>query len=142
MQKPMSSEKDDLKTWFMMIPFQNDDFVLSVSVDEQNFFASTSKSFVQDLSASLKEAKADPKDIGAVLEVDFGVLRSYLGDWVALVDENAEELFGGPEGAEGFRGELPKIREAISATEELDSLSVRTRKENGILRSTLHFKVK
>ncbi|MDA0765349.1 MAG: hypothetical protein O3A92_00800 [Verrucomicrobia bacterium] len=142
MQKPMSSEKDDLKTWFMMIPFQNDDFVLSVSVDEQNFFASTSKSFVQDLSASLKEAKVNPKDIGAVLEVDFGVLRSYLGDWIALVDENAEELFGGPDGAEGFRSELPKIREAISATEELDSLSVRTRKENGILRSTLHFKVK
>ena len=141
MQKPMSSEKDDLSTWFMMIPFQNDDFVLSVSVDEENFFLSTSKSFVQDLSASLA-AGDDEGKAGAYSVIDLNVLRAYLDDWVALVDKNAEELFGGPDGAAGFRGELPKVKEVISATDELDSITMSTREVRGKLRSTLHFKVK
>lgn len=141
MQKPMSSEKDDLQTWFMVIPFQNDDFVPSVSVDDQNFFLSTSKSFVQDMSASLKDS-GDAGAAGAYSVIDLNVLRDYIGEWIALVDKNAEELFGGPDGAAGFRGELPKVREAISATSDLDTITMRTRMVNGKLRSTLHFKVK
>ena len=143
MQKPMSSEKNDLQTWFFAsIPFQTDDFVLSVSIDDQNFFASTSKSFVEDLSAALKAAKVDPKATGSILNIDFGVLRTYLMDWVTLIDENAEALPGGEDGAEDFRAELPKVREVIAATEDVESLSVRTWGERGSMRSTLHIKVK
>ena len=67
MQKPMSSEKNDLKTWFFPFPFQTDDFVLSVSVDKKNFFASTSKAFVQDLSAKLEGAGSRSHPDGSLL---------------------------------------------------------------------------
>ena len=59
MQKPMSSEKNDLKTWFFPFPFQTDDFVLNVSVDPKNFYASTSKSYVQSLSGELEKLEVD-----------------------------------------------------------------------------------
>lgn len=142
MQKPMTSEKDDLTTWFFAsIPFQTDDFVLSVSVDEKNFFASTSKSFVQELSAQLAEAKPDPARKGAYLTVDFGVLRDYANGWIDMVEKNAEEITGSPDGAEQIKGMLPEVREAVGAMDELQSFESHTRNEGGQVRTSMHFKV-
>ena len=87
MQRPMSSEKNDLKTWFFPFPFQTDDFVLNVSVDEKNFFASTSKSYIQDLSAKLEKAEVDPAAKGAYFNVNFAALNAYLNDWIKLLEE-------------------------------------------------------
>jgi hypothetical protein len=142
MQKPMTSEKDDLKTWFFAsIPFQTDDFVLSVSVDEKNFFASTSKSFVQDLSAELADAKPDPARKGAYMTVDFGVLRGYVSGWIDMVEQNAEEISGSPDGADQMKAMLPEVREALGATDELQSFEAHTRNEGGQVRTSMHFKV-
>lgn len=143
MQKPMTSEKDDLKTWFFAsIPFQTDDFVLSVSVDEKNFFASTSKSFVQELSAELGEAKPDPARKGAYLTVNFKVLRDYANGWIDMVEQNAEAITGSPDGAEEVKAMLPEVREVVGAMDELQSFEAHTRNENGQVRSSMHFKVK
>ncbi|MCX6867379.1 MAG: hypothetical protein NTV46_14365, partial [Verrucomicrobia bacterium] len=49
MQKPISSEKGGLTTWFISMPFFNDDFLPSVTVGDQWFVASTSKNQAIDL---------------------------------------------------------------------------------------------
>ena len=143
MQRPMSSEKNDLKTWFLAsIPFQTDDFVLSVSIDENNFYASTSKSFVEDIAASLAGAKPDPARTGAYCSVDFKVLRAYLTEWVKLVDSRGEEIFrANPEMVEEVREALPMVRATLEALEDLDSIQAHTRMEGGRIRSSFHFKV-
>ena len=144
MQKPMSSEKDDLKTWFFAsIPFQTDDLVLSVSIDDNNFYASTWKSFAQEMAVALKDAKPDPARKGGYLTVDFGVLRTYLADWIKVVDENAEELVrNDPGSVDELRTEtLPMVRETLKSLEDFDSINAHTRLEGGKLRSSFHFKV-
>lgn len=140
MQKPMSSEKNDLKTWFFPFPFQTDDFVLSISVDKKNFFASTSKSFVQGLSAQLETAEVDESQKGAYFNVNLTLLNAYLNDWLKLVEENADEIFGvDSPNAENFKNQLPILREVIGALGELKGIKGHIRKAEGTIRASWHF---
>jgi hypothetical protein len=140
MQRPMSSEKNALKTWFFAFPFQTDDFVLSVSVDEQNFFASTSKSFVQDLSAKLAAAEVDETQKGAYFSVNMTLLSKYLNDWLGLLERNANEIFGEASPAsEDFREKLPMIKEVLGGVGELKGIKGHTRKADGTIRTSVHF---
>lgn len=139
MQRPMSSEKNELKTWFFAFPFQTDDFVLSVSVDEKNFFAATSKSFVQSLSAKLAAAEPDASATGAVFRMDFVLLNKYLNGWLTLLNENADAVFGADSpAAEDFKEAQPMIKRVLEGTSELKSLSAHIREENGTVRSSFH----
>jgi len=141
MQRPMSSEKNDLKTWFFPFPFQTDDFVLNVSVDEKNFYASTSKSYVQGLAAKLEKMEADPDAKGAYFNVNFTVLNAYLKDWIKLVEEKQNDIFGeGSPDAEDVMQMLPIAKQVVAALSELKGLSAHTRKEDGVVRTSVHFK--
>jgi hypothetical protein len=141
MQRPMSSEKNDLKTWFFPFPFQTDDFVLNVSVDEKNFFASTSKSYIQDLSAKLEKAEVDPAAKGAYFNVNFAALNAYLNDWIKLVEEKQDDIFGeGSPDAEDIMEALPMVKKAVAGLGELKNIRGHTRKEDGVLRTSVHFR--
>ena len=141
MQRPMSSEKNDLKTWFFPFPFQSDDFVLNVSVDENNFYASTSKSYVQDLSARLEKAEVDSAATGAYFNVNFAVLNAYLNDWIKLLEEKQVDIFGeGSPDAEDLMEALPMVKMAVAGLGELKNIRGHTRKENGVLRTSVHFR--
>jgi len=141
MQRPMSSEKNDLKTWFFPFPFQSDDFVLNVSVDENNLYASTSKSYVQDLSARLEKAEVDSAATGAYFNVNFAVLNAYLNDWIKLLEEKQVDIFGeGSPDAEDLMEALPMVKMAVAGLGELKNIRGHTRKENGVLRTSVHFR--
>ena len=141
MQRPMSSEKNDLKTWFFPFPFQADDFVLNVSVDEKNFFASTSKSYIQDLSAKLEKAEVDPAAKGAYFNVNFAALNAYLNDWIKLLEEKQDDIFGeGSPDAEDIMEALPMVKKAVAGLGELKNIRGHTRKEDGVLRTSVHFR--
>ncbi|MFP6885341.1 MAG: hypothetical protein VCA40_12975 [Roseibacillus sp.] len=141
MQRPMSSEKNDLKTWFFPFPFQTDDFVLNVSVDEKNFFASTSKSYIQDLSAKLEKAEVDPAAKGAYFNVNFAALNAYLNDWIKLLEEKQDDIFGeGSPDAEDIMEALPMVKKAVAGLGELKNIRGHTRKEDGVLRTSVHFR--
>ena len=123
-QKPMSSEKNDLKTWFFPFPFQTDDFVLNVSVDEKNFYASTSKSYVQDLAAKLEKAKVDPAAKGSYFHLDLTVLNAYLNDWIKLLEDKQDDIFGaGSPAAEDVMQVLPVVKQVVAALGELKGIS-------------------
>ena len=141
MQVPMSSEKNDLKTWFIPIPFQNDDFVPSVSVSDELFFVSTSKAFSEGLADRFKQGGGESRK-GAWLRVDFKVLHEYAQQWFDLVEKNTDEVIPSESAREDFTANKPMIEKAMQAFSSLEDLTLHTRSENGRSRISLHLKVK
>ncbi len=139
MQVPMSSEKDGLKTWFVPIPFQNDDFVPSVSVSDELFFVSTSKTFSEGLAERFKTGSKSGRK-GAWLHVDFKVLNGFAKQWLALVEKNVEEIIPNESGRADFTENKPMIDEALKVFGSLDTLTLNARKEGGRTRVSLHLK--
>lgn len=140
MQKPMTSEKNDIASYFFALPFTNDDFIPSVTVSDKWFAASTSKLHALELVTSAESAAGDRK--GAWMEFDFDTLRKFTSDWLVLLEKNGEAMVGGPEKFEEFKKQLPRIQKGLAAIEEFDSVSASERVEGGKLRATLHFKVR
>ena len=136
MQKPLSSEKNDLITWFFPFPFINDDFLPSVTVGDEWFAASTSKNQALDL---INQAKAGGEaGDGFTLTLNFKALEAYAKDTAKLVDENAETMMG-----EALTPEQKKlIEEGIDVMSEFDNLKVHSRREASVLRSSVHFKTR
>ena len=141
MQKPISSEKNGLMTYFFSFPFSTEDFMPSVTVGDKWFVASTSKLQALDLVTAAEAAKPGPRK-GAWMELDFDVLRKFTADWVALLEKNGEAALGGPEQFAAFKEQLPRIQKGLAAFEEFDEMSVSESKEGGKLRTSLHFKVR
>jgi len=140
MQDPLTSEKNNIASYFFALPFTNDDFIPSVTVSDKWFAASTSKLQALDLVTSADSATGDRK--GAWMEFDFDTLRKFTSEWVTLLEKNGEAMVGGPEKFEEFKKQIPRIQKGLAAIEEFDSVSASERMEDGKLRSTLHFKMR
>ena len=136
MQKPLSSEKNGHTTWFFPMPFINDDFLPSVTVGDKWFAASSSKNQALDLIA--KADTAGETRTGFWLSVNFKALEKYSNEALKLVDENAEAMMGSPMPEE----QKAMIQSSISILGDLDKLTVHSRRENGVLRSSVHFKTR
>lgn len=140
MQVPMSSEKDGLKTWFVPIPFQNDDFVPSVSVSDDLFFASTSKSFSEGLAEQLKKEGDAASRQGAWIHVNFSALHQYAKDALTLVQNNTDELIESDSAREDFIENQVLIEDTLEAFSGIKSFSSHIRQDNGQTRVSVHFK--
>ncbi len=138
MQKPISSEKNDLTTWFFPMPFITDDFLPSVTVGDKWFVASTSKNHALDLVAKADAPTSAEVRTGLRVTVNFKALETYAVETAKLVDENAEAMMGAPLTPE--QKEL--TREAIEVLSDFDTLTIHGRREAGVLRSSIHFKTR
>ena len=136
MQKPLSSEKSGNTTWFFPMPFFTDDFLPSVTVGDKWFVASTSKNQALDLIAKA-DAGGATRD-GLWFSMNFITLEKYAQETSALIDDHAEALTGQP-----FTDLQKKtIKSAIAILGDLDSLTAHSRREAGVLRSSVHFKTR
>lgn len=136
MQKPISSEKDGNVTWFFPMPFFTDDFLPSVTVGDKWFVTSTSKKQALDL---INQANAGGETrTGFWFSMNFKALEKYAGETYKLVDENAEALMGQPLDPE----QQKLIQDSISVLSDLDKLTVHSRREGAVLRSSVHFKTR
>ena len=140
MQKPISSEKDGMTTWFFSFPFFQDDFLPSVTVSDKWFAASTSKTQATDLM-SKAAAGGEPGD-GVEFRVNFNALTTYAGEMLEMVDKNSAEIFPEESALEDFNTNKEQMRKLITACGDFDSMTWTARKENGIMRSSIHFKTK
>jgi len=131
-QKPISSEKNGYTTWFFPLPFFNDDFVPSVTVGDQWFAASTSKNHALDLLA--KAGKGEARS-GLSFAVNFQALRTFANQSAELLEKHPEAL---PLDA----SDIEMIRKLAAATEGLEKLTAHSRRENGVLRTSIHFKTR
>ena len=136
MQKPLSSEKDGLTTWFFPLPFFNDDFLPSVTVGDQWFAASTSKNQALDLIAKAT-AGGDTRD-GLWLSMNFKALETFADENYKIADENAEALMGAP----FTQAQRNNALAAIKSLSDLDRLTIHSRREGAVLRSSIHFKTR
>ncbi len=140
MQKPMSSEKNDMTTWFFPFPFFQDDFLPSVTVSDKWFAASTSKTQALDLIGKAEAGGETGK--GLQFYVNFTALTQYADEMLAMVDKNSAAVFTSEYDLKDFNRSKAEIKEVIDACKEFDSLTWTSAKENGMIRSTIHFKTK
>ena len=133
MQKPVSSEKNGLTTWFFPLPFLNDDFMPSVTVGDKWFAASTSKNQALDLIGKADQGGTSRN--GLYFAVNFQALQSFSRETAALLEKHAGDL--------GI--EADQVRQAERFTEALDDfdkLTVHCRREPSGLRTSIHFKTR
>jgi hypothetical protein len=137
MQKPISSEKDGFTTWFFALPFFTDDFMPSVTLSDQWFAASTSKKQALDLLG--KAAAGGGTSDGLVFSMNFKALEKFSREMLQVLEKNQEAILGEnamtPE-------QLKHAGQVIGALEEVDSLTARCRRENGLLRTSIHLKTR
>jgi hypothetical protein len=136
MQKPISSEKNGNTTWFFPMPFFTDDFLPSVTVGDKWFAASTSKNQALDLIAKA-DAGGESRN-GFWFSMNFKTLEKYADETLKLVDENAEAMTGSPL----EESDKKNIKDAITILSDLDKLTVHSRRDGGVLRSSVHFKTR
>jgi hypothetical protein len=141
MPKPMSSKQDSLTTWFFSGPLFTDDFAPSVTLDDKWFVMSTSKKHAAELAK--KAETSNSGKTGAYMLVKFDALRLCAAHWIKAVDDNKEEIFKDNEfAAEDFTENKKMMNDLLTAFSELDELTLHTRKESGVERSTLHLKTR
>ena len=140
MQKPVSSEKDGMTTWFFSFPFFQDDFMPSVTVSDKWFAASTSKTQAQDLIS--KAAAGGAAGNGVKFYVNFNAMTNYADEMLAIVDKNSAEMFTDEFDLEDFNSQKADFKKVIDACRDFDSLNWTIRKEGGLMRSSVHFKTK
>lgn len=136
MQKPISSEKNGNTTWFFPMPFFTDDFLPSVTVGDKWFAASTSKNQALDLVGKADSNSSSRN--GFWLTMNFKALEAYAKESASLVEKNAEAIMGAPLSPE----DKEMVEKAIAALGDLDKLTVHSRNEGAVLRSSVHLKMR
>ena len=141
MQKPISSEKGGYTTWFMSLPFQSNDFIPSVTVGDKWFAASTSKDRALELLGQAETGA--PGRTGMWLKVDFKAFEACAVDTMTMLEENAAAVFGeGSSQLDQFNSSKELRGKLLGAMGDLDSLTVHSRREDGKLRGSVHFKTR
>lgn len=133
MQKPLSAEKNELMTWFFSVPFANDDFLPSATLNDDWLALSSSRSQAADVVAlASKGGKSSP---GFQMLINFRALETFANSAIELSEANPDAM---PINEE----QLETIRETAKAMEEFDSLRLRTFEESGVGRCSIHFKTR
>jgi hypothetical protein len=140
MQKPISSEKDGMTTWFFAFPFFQNDFLPSVTVSDDWFAASTSKTQAQDLMS--KAQAGGEAGQGVEFYVNFNAITGYADEMLDVVDRNSAELFKSEYDLKEFNDNKAEIKKVIAACSEFESLNWTIRKESGNMHSSIHFKTR
>jgi hypothetical protein len=132
MQKPVSSERGGFTTWFFPMPFFNDDFMPSVTVGDEWFAASTSKNQALDL---LAKAGTGETAKGLRMHVNFAALAKFATETLDVLAKNPDAVPMSPD-------DMKEVRNLAAALDDFDKLSINVRRENGQLRSSVHFKTR
>ncbi len=140
MQKPISSDKDGMTTWFFSFPFFQDDFLPSVTISDDWFAASTSKT--QATALMSKAAAGGEAGEGIEFYVNFNAITGYAKDMLQMVDNNAAEIFPEESAAADFKENKAQMESLIEACSEFDSMTWTSRKKSGIVHSSIHIRTK
>lgn len=140
MQKPVSSEKDGMTTWFFSFPFFQDDFLPSVTVSDEWFALSTSKTQTLDLVG--KAAAGGETASGIEFNLNFNGIVEYADEMLKVADRNSTEIFTNENELKSFNRDKADIRKVIEACRDFDSMTWTVKKENGRMHGLVHFRTK
>ncbi|MES2997539.1 MAG: hypothetical protein V4733_12090 [Verrucomicrobiota bacterium] len=133
MQKPVSSEKDGFITWFFPLPMMTDDFMPSITLNDDWFAMSTSK--LQAVDLLNKAAASNSTDTGLTFHANFARIQEFCRLNLKLMEQNSAAL-------KLDAADLKQATKIINAMDELDKLIVRVRKEGSDVRTSIHFKTR
>jgi hypothetical protein len=136
MQEPLSSEKNGATTWFFALPFFTNDFLPSVTLNDRWFIASTSKNQAVDLIAQA-DAGGAGRD-GLYLSVDFKLLGTYASESLKLAGAHAAEFTASPLSDE----KLKELSNMITLFDDVDRLTLHSRKDGEVIRTSIHLKTR
>lgn len=139
MQKPIKIEKDDMATWFISVPFMQDDFMPSVTLNNDWFVASSSKLQAGDLIGKAKLGGDSGQ--GIKFRINFNVLSNYSEEMFKVAENNLEAIIKDETARAEFIAEKASILKMIDAAREFESMTWDVRKEDGQVRSRIHFKM-
>jgi hypothetical protein len=139
--KPMSSQNNGLTSWWISAPLFTDDFSPSVTLDDKWFVLSSSKKHAAELAQKAQTSNSGMT--GAYMIVKFDALRACAEHWLKVVDENQDAVFKENESAkEDFDENKTMVKDALNAFSELEQMTLHTRKESGVERSSFHLKTR
>jgi hypothetical protein len=141
MPKPMSSQSNDLVTWFFPLPFFTDDFTPSVTINDKWFITSSSKKHAVQLAKSADASNSGKT--GAYILVDFDAFTAFGKKWFEVMKDSKEEMLAVSEDfAEDFESNEENVSTGIEAAQDLDQLEIHVRREGSVSRTSIHFKTR
>ena len=136
----ISDEGDDIATHFFPAPFLSNDFLPSVSVNDDLFYLSTSKNFSQALAAAAKKPAGEVR--GMYMMVDFAKVQRFAEDWIQLALRNSDTMFPDESQALEFQQTAAQLQALMEFTRGIRSLKAnRYQEESGAMRSSWHFEI-
>jgi hypothetical protein len=143
MPKPMRSVEDNYTSWFFSLPFTDEDFIPCVTVGDDWFVASSSRLQSMELITKANAVSAEEERKGNWFRLNFAALQKFGDETLKIVEEHAAAIFGEDSAALAeFEENKGSIKKVISVLEDLDSLTAHSRREDGVLRTTIHFKTR
>lgn len=142
MPRPIRSDADSLTSWFLPLPFFDDEFLPSVTLDDAWFSMGTSRNQSINLLRRLESLDARPGG-GLFLKVDFRIISNCQRNQIETLMENREAILESDEiNAHSFAKKVNQLETLATALEELENLEVRCWEEDGIIRTRIHLRVR
>ena len=134
----VTDEGGGLQTHYMSLPFMSNDFVPSLSLNDELFFLSTSKTFVQGIAATPVDTR---KIRGTYMMMDFTEIQRYASEWLGLLEQNSDTVFGESE-AQQFQEQAAQAKQVMEFTKALQTFRFnRYQNDEGAMRSSWHLKL-
>ena len=133
----ISGDGEGLTTHFFSLPFLTNDFLPSLSLNDEVFLLSTSKQFAQGLAAGGKPA-GDPIR-GTYVMMNFAELHQFVETWLDLASANATQLFPEESQENDFKQAAAQIRQVLEFTGGIRGMKFnRYQEDSGAMRSSWH----
>lgn len=133
----ITDEAGELATHYFPLPFSSNDFLPSLSLNDEVIFLATSKQFAQGLATAANSGAGDIR--GTYMMMNFAECHRFAESWLKLASENAAQLFPGEAQAQEFQRVAPQIQQALELTRGIRSLKFnRFEDESGAMRSSWH----
>jgi len=136
------SESGGFSSWFLPFPYFDDEFLPSVTLDDDWFAIGTSRNQAVDLIQRLGDLEPRPGG-GMRMHVNFPKIAESQRQQIATLVENRESIIeSGQFDAEEFDSAIHGIESIASGLEELDRLEVRYWQQDGVARSRIHLRLR
>lgn len=139
MPRPIRSEQDGFTSWFMSMPFFDDEFLPSVTLDDEWFAMGTSRNQSIGLLEGLEDLEARPGG-GMRAKVDFRMIADFLKAQFAILEEHRETIPDMDE--DEFEEIRSQWNSMVAGLEEFEDLRLRRWNEDGLTRTSLHLKTR
>ncbi len=141
MPNAVRSETGGLSSWFLPLPYFDDEFLPAVTLDDSWFAVGTSRNQSVELIQRLGDLA--PRDGGGMrFHVNFPrIVEAQRAQMTALAEKRDAILEAGDLSEEEFDSTLKSIESIVNGLEDFGRLEARSWEENGVVRSRIHLRM-